>query len=122
MNSKVDFSDVTETKEDVIKSLYNKNEILSLNVIYTIKDGKRDEFYNKLQESNIICNSREEKGNINYDYYFDVDDENKILLVEAWVNQKMQEEHLKTTHYQKLQELKSEYVINVDIKKYYSAI
>lgn len=108
--------------KEAIDLLNRKHKILSLNVVYTVKDGTRAEFYNKLTEKKIIENSQKEKGNIKYDYYLSMEDQNKILLVESWVNQEEQERHLKTIHYQELQKLKSEYVVNVDIEKYYYCI
>ena len=94
------------------------NECLLVNVTYTIKEGKRKEFFYKVNEMGIVKNSRQEPGNNKYEYFFPVDCEDKLFLMEMWVNDEAQEMHCKTEHYKKLQALKEEYVIDVSIDKY----
>ncbi len=94
------------------------SECLLVNVIYTIKEGKREEFFNKVNEMGIIKDSREEPGNSKYEYFFSVDDQDKLFLMEMWVSDLAQGMHSKTEHYKKLQLLKEEYVIDVSIEKY----
>ena len=47
------------------------NPIL-VTVRYTVKDGKREEFYRHIVEQSIDTASREEAGNRKYDYYYPV--------------------------------------------------
>ena len=49
-------SELDKIKED-------KKEMIFLNVVYTVKDGKREEFYNQLCDKGIITKSRNEEGN-----------------------------------------------------------
>ena len=94
------------------------NECLLVNVTYTIKEGKREEFFNKVNEMGIVKDSRQEPGNSKYEYFFSVDSEDKLFLMEMWVNNVAQAMHGKTEHYKKLQSLKEEYVTDVSIEKY----
>ena len=94
------------------------NECLLVNVTYTIKEGKREEFFYKVNEMGIVKDSRQEAGNNKYEYFFSVDCEDKLFLMEIWVNDVAQAMHCKTEHYKKLQSLKKEYVIDVSIDKY----
>lgn len=94
------------------------NECLLVNVTYTIKEGKREEFFYKINEMGIAKDSRQESGNSKYEYFFSVDCENKLFLMEMWVNEVAQAVHSKTEHYKKLQSLKEEYVTDVSIEKY----
>jgi len=100
----------------------NENEItkdmLLLNVTYTVKDGKRDEFYNQLCDKGIITKSRNEEGNIKYDYFFPVDNSNDILLLEIWTDSIALQTHSEAPHFLELQELKKQYITNVEIKKF----
>jgi len=107
---------MTDTEFENIKE--NKKEMLLLNVTYTVKDGKREEFYNQLCEKEIIKKSRNEEGNIKYDYYFPVENANDILLLEIWTNVKAQQIHSETPHFHELQEIKKEYILNVKIEKF----
>ena len=94
------------------------NECLLVNVTYTIKDEKREEFFCKVNEMGIANDSRHESGNIRYEYFFPVECEDKLFLMEIWVNDVAQDVHSKTEHYKKLQSLKEEYVTDVRIEKY----
>ena len=58
--------------------------MIILNVYYQAKPGKRDAFYKAVQESGVAVASRQEEGNIKYDYYMAADDADTILLVEHW--------------------------------------
>jgi len=93
-------------------------DMLFLNVIYTVKDGKREEFYNQLYDKGIITKSRNEKGNLKYDYFLPVDNLNDILLLEIWTDTIAQQFHAQTPHFLELQELKKDYVLNVKIEKF----
>lgn len=94
-----------------------RNRIL-VNVRYTIKPGKRDEFLEKVNEQGIIMDSRAEPGNYQYEYYIPIDSENVLFLTEMWISIEAQAAHGKTEHYQRLQALKKEYVTDVTIEKY----
>nr|WP_242868452.1 antibiotic biosynthesis monooxygenase [Clostridium neonatale] len=90
-----------------------------LNVIYTVKDGTRQDFYNEIVKEKIDQLSRDEEGNIKYEYYFPVEDENKILLIEVWKDAEAQKLHNKSEHFEKLQKIKEKYVINVQFERFY---
>ncbi len=106
------------TVEAAMKKLSQLEDFVWLNVIYTIKDGKRDEFYQKLVDQKIIEKSKEEHGNIVYDYYQATDCKDKLLLIEAWKDADAQKQHLETSHYIELSKLKEEYVTNVTIRRF----
>lgn len=100
-----------------IEALHNQ---LLMQVIYRVKEGKRDEFIQKVKEAGIMTASKQEPGNLLYDYYYPTDDNNNVLLIEAWTNTKTQVAHTNTEHFNKLSEIKKEYVEAVHIKKYNS--
>ena len=108
-------SESSDVKENINE---NAKELILLNVIYTVKDGKREEFYNQLCDKEIISKSRNEEGNLKYDYFFSVDNTNDILLLEIWTDSESQQLHSQTPHFLELQELKKQYVQNVRIEKF----
>ena len=100
------------------EAIIKMSECLLVNVTYTIKEGKREEFFYKVNEMGIVKDSRQEPGNSKYEYSFPTDCEDKLFLMEIWANEIAQVMHCKTKHYVKLQLLKEEYVTNVSIEKY----
>lgn len=97
----------------------NSNRLFMLQVTYRVIKGKRDEFYKKVKEQDIIQNSKEEPGNFKYDYYIPVDSEDEICLMELWTGESAQKLHTNTEHFQKLTQLKKGYVESVEIEKYW---
>ena len=87
------------------------NPIL-VTVRYTVKDGKREEFYRHIVEQGIDTASRAEDGNRKYDYYYPTDSEQDLCLLELWDSREAQKIHGTTDHYQKLSNLKATYVTN----------
>ena len=56
--------------------------MLTWNVTYHCKKGKRADFYHALCELGIRENSQAEEGNCRYDYYFAAEAPDDLLLVE----------------------------------------
>lgn len=104
---------------DYEDAMVKMKQLFMVNVRYHIKTGKRIEFLSKVKEQGIIQASLEEPGNNKYEYYIPIDLDEHLCLMEIWTNEQMQAAHGKTEHYQKLQALKQEYVIDVEIKKYW---
>lgn len=100
-------------------ALEKANRLFLVMVRYHIREGKRDEFFQKVTEQGIVRLSREEPGNYKYDYYSPKDSEDDLCLLELWTNEQAQKQHGTTEHYQKLTILKQEYVESVEIEKYW---
>jgi quinol monooxygenase YgiN len=87
-------------------------------VHYYIKDGKRNDFYRTLIESGIADASRAEEGNEKYEYYYSLDNENELLLLEVWKSAEAVELHQQSAHFKQLGELKKEYVTETAFMRY----
>ncbi len=105
--------------EDDNKALHSE---FHMHVIYKIKEGKRNEFIQKVMEAGIITASKQETGNLFYQYFFPIDDNNSVLLIEAWVDANAQAAHCTTENFKRLSEIKKDYVEKVIIKKYDASI
>ena len=92
--------------------------MLTWNVIYTCKPGKRAAFYQALCELGVRDSSRAEAGNRGYDYFFAAAAEDDLLLVESWDSPAHQQAHCETELFGKLQALKAEYCSGVRIDKF----
>lgn len=101
--------------EQAISSIHNR---ILVNVRYSIKPGKRDEFLNKVNEQGIEVDSKAEPGNYQYEYFKPLDSDNDLFLMEMWASGEALAAHANTKHYQRLQSLKTEYVIDTTIEKY----
>jgi quinol monooxygenase YgiN len=93
-------------------------KMVVLNVHYFTKPGKRAEFYEAVNKLEVPQKSRAEEGNIKYDYYMSIDNEDEILLVENWKDEAAFRFHTEQAHFKALGELKAEYVEETVLKRY----
>ena len=92
--------------------------MLTWNVTYHTKPGQRQAFYEAVTELGVRENSIHEEGNLKYDYFFDAQDADALLLVETWTTPELQQAHCQTETFAKLQALKAEYCTGVSIDKF----
>ena len=92
--------------------------MLTWNVTYHCKRGRRAAFYEVLCALGTRANSRAEAGNRRYDYYFAAEAEDDLLLVESWDSPADQKAHCETEIFRKLQALKAEFCDSVEIEKF----
>lgn len=92
--------------------------MIILNVFYKAKPGKREAFYKAVAESGVPEASRQEAGNIKYDYYMAVDDADTILLVEHWKDEAAFQFHTEQPHFKELGGIKEEYVADTKIMRF----
>ena len=83
-----------------------------INVTYTACDGQsiRD-FYNEIRKMRIAEITRQEAGNLGYEYYFSADRENENLLLEKWESKEHQQKHACKPHLSQLGKIKEKYGI-----------
>ncbi len=94
------------------------NTAIVLNVTYTVKDGKREEFYQSIAVAAIPEKSRLEEGNIRYDYYYPAASPNQLLLIEVWKDRDSLNVHKETEHFKKLQSIKETFVTEVAFEEF----
>ena len=58
--------------------------MLKLSVNYFAKPGRWEEFLRRVVEEGILTAIRREEGCLRYDYYLSCQNEDEILLLEAW--------------------------------------
>ena len=92
--------------------------MIVLNVTYKCKPGAREEFLEMIMAHGIDVASRAETGNVKYDYYIPVENEDERLLVEKWANSDALALHSRQPHFAKLGELKPEYVTETVIERF----
>lgn len=103
----------------IILKTERRKDMIVLNVYYKIKDGKREEYVDRLTMADVPLLSREESGNAGkYAYYFSESDENELLLVEYWKDMDAFETHKSQKHYKEMIEIQKQYVEDVKVDKF----
>ena len=86
--------------------------MIIVNVLYKIKPGEREAFLAACREIGFLERTHKEKGNIAYDYYFPIDDENAVFCAELWENADAFKAHGSTPHVEKFQDVKKRHVVD----------
>ena len=89
-----------------------------INVIYTMKPGKREEFLAGVAASGAQAAVRGEEGCLQYDYFTSVDDPDKLLLLEKWTTREAQKVHTGQPHMALIQEAKDRYAADTILETY----
>jgi quinol monooxygenase YgiN len=84
-------------------------------VTYTTKPGLRSAFHNVILREGLQEASRQEAGNIAYDYFLSIDRPDELLLVEKWIDKEALTLHKTLPHFLRLQALKDEFIENVKV-------
>ena len=92
--------------------------MLTWNVTYHCKPGQRDAFFQALCQLGVRNNSIHEEGNLKYDYFFDAQNTDALLLVESWTSPELQQVHCEREIFAQLQALKAQFCDNVHIDKF----
>ena len=91
--------------------------MLTMNLYYQMKEGKKNEFIDKVYSLGIPHATQEENGCIAYNFYVSPD-KDEILLVEKWESADCLPSHTQQEHFKKLISLKDEYVISTVCEKF----
>lgn len=90
---------------------------LLLCVTYKFKPETRNLFIKEITESKVLDTIRAEAGCISYNYFYDTENDDQILLVEKWESEELQQAHLKQPHMDIVKGIKEKYVTETTVEK-----
>jgi quinol monooxygenase YgiN len=84
-----------------------------------MKLGKKArKFAEEMLSSGIVDEIRAEEGNLKYEYFFPMDDDKTILLIDIWNNQQALDMHHASPMMQKIINLREKYDLNMKVERY----
>lgn len=92
--------------------------MLVINIYYTGKDGSAKAFAKEMTESGLVDRIRQEDGNLGYEYFSPVNDEETILLIDKWKNQEALDFHHKTDMMKQIAALREKYKLRMKVERY----
>lgn len=91
---------------------------LVLGIFFGAMFSMRDAFFSAVTRLGVRQRSVTEAGNIKYDYYFDAQDPDVLLLVESWTDAEHQLAHTQSEICKKLQDLKAQSCAQVELDRF----
>ena len=92
--------------------------MLVFNVTFKCAPGMRDAFLDGILREQIIPRARAEAGNLQYDYFIPVGNDDELFLVEKYRDDEAVGAHVRQAHTAKLVELKEAYVSDMILERY----
>lgn len=90
----------------------------TINIYYTGSNGSAKQFAEEMINSGIVDEIKSKKGNLRYDYFSPLNDNETILLIDSWENQEALDEHHKSETMNKIMELRNKYDLHMKVERY----
>ena len=90
----------------------------TINIYYTGSNGSAKKFAEEMISSGIIDEIRSKKGNLRYEYFSPLNDNETILLIDSWEKQEALDEHHKSETMNKIMELRNKYDLHMKVERY----
>lgn len=91
---------------------------LTINILYTGKNGSAKKFAEEMTSSGIADRVRLESGNLRYEYYFPMEEEERVLLIDEWENEEALDAHHKSSVMKEIANLREKYKLKIKVKKF----
>lgn len=90
----------------------------TINIYYKGKNGSAKKFAKEMILSGLVDEIRKKEGNLRYEYFKPIDDEETILLIDSWENEEALEKHHKSDTMNKIIELRNKYDLHMKVERY----
>ena len=91
---------------------------ITINIYYIGKNGSARAFAKEMTESGIVQRVRAEAGCQRYEYFFPMEDEETVLLLDRWESQAALDVHHKTDMMQEIAALRTKYGLRMRVERY----
>lgn len=93
---------------------------VTINIYYSGKNGSAKKFAEEMISSGIADTIRAESGNLRYEYFFPMDDEETVLLIDSWKDQAAIDAHHATDMMTRIAELREKYDLHMKVERFVS--
>ncbi len=91
---------------------------LTVNIYYSGINGNARKFAEEMISTGIVNEIRAEEGNLKYEYFFPMNDEETVLLIDSWENQQALDIHHQSTMMSKIISLREKYHLSMQVERY----
>lgn len=97
-----------------------KQMAVTVNIYYSGKDGNARKFAEEMMASGVVSDIRAEAGNIRYEYFFPMEDEETVLLIDSWKDQQSIDLHHASPMMAQIIKLREKYDLHMKVERYLS--
>lgn len=93
---------------------------ITVNLYYTGENGNALKFAQEMESSGTAEAIRREEGNLRYEYFIPMQDEETVLLIDSWENQQALDVHHASPMMQTIAALRDKYDLHMRVERYVS--
>ena len=93
---------------------------VTINIYYSGKNGNARKFAEEMISSGVVSKIRAEDGNIRYEYFYPLDDEETVLLIDSWKDQHAIDVHHASPMMAQIIKLREKYDLHMKVERYVS--
>ena len=93
---------------------------ITVNIYYSGKNGAARRFAEEMTASGTVAAIRSEAGNLQYEYFYPVEDAETVLLIDSWADQQALDLHHRTPMMQKILALREKYDLHMKVLRFVS--
>lgn len=93
---------------------------ITINIYYTGENGNAKRFAQEMLSRGIVEEIRAEEGNVKYEYFLPMNDEETVLLIDCWKDQMSLDKHHNSPMMQEIIALREKYDLHMQVERYVS--
>ena len=93
---------------------------ITVNIYYSGINGNARKFAEEMVSSGVVKDIRAENGNLRYEYFYPMEDEETVLLIDSWNDQQAIDVHHDSPMMAKIMELREKYDLHMKVERYVS--
>ncbi|MGN0741995.1 MAG: putative quinol monooxygenase [Candidatus Fimadaptatus sp.] len=93
---------------------------ITVNIYYTGRDGSARSFAREMTSSGIVSEIRAKSGNLRYEHFFPMHDEETVLLIDSWQDQRALDMHHASPLMPRIAALRDKYDLHMRVERYIS--
>ena len=93
---------------------------ITVNIYYKGINGNAKKFAEEMIASGVVDDIRAEEGNIRYEYFFPLADEETVLLIDSWKDQRSIDIHHASPMMEQISKLREKYELHMKVERYVS--
>lgn len=93
---------------------------ITINIFYTGVNLSARKFAQEMISSGVVDEIRAEDGNLKYEYFFPMEDDETVLLIDSWRDQSAIDAHHASPMMAKISELREKYDLSMRVERYIS--
>lgn len=95
---------------------------VTINIFYTGEGTNARRFAEEMVSGGTVEKIRAEEGNLRYEYFFPMDDERTVLLIDSWENQQALDVHHSSPMMKTIIDLREKYDLHMKVDRYVSDV